>query len=123
MSGRRPSGQVGREGEEAAAAYLADHGYRILERNLRFRSGEIDLVAEESGYLVFVEVKTRTGSGFGTAAEAVTAEKRRRLVRLAGLYLARRGGSPPPCRFDVVTVEPGPGGEWLCRVIQGAFSQ
>lgn len=122
MKGRRPASRVGREGEETAAAYLVAHGYRILERNLRFRSGEIDLVAEESGYLVFVEVKTRTGSGFGTAAEAVTAEKRRRLVRLAALYLARLGGAPPPCRFDVVTVEPGPNGAWVCQVIQGAFT-
>lgn len=112
---------VGRAGEEAAAAYLAGLGYRILERNLRFRSGELDLVAEEGGFLVFVEVKTRRGTGFGTAAEAVTAEKRRRLVKLASLYLARRGGAPPPCRFDVVTVEAQPGGEWRCQVIQGAF--
>lgn len=121
MKGRRSAGQVGREGEDAAAVYLAERGYRILERNLRLRAGEIDLVAEESGYLVFVEVKTRTSSGYGTAAEAVTAQKRRQLIRLAGLYLARRGGAPPPCRFDVVTVEPGSDGQWACHVIQGAF--
>lgn len=114
--------QTGREGEEAAAAYLRARGYRILERNRRFRAGEIDLVAEEGGFLVFVEVKTRTGSSFGSAAEAVTLEKQRRLVRLAGLYLAQRGGPPPPCRFDVVTVEPGPQGAWVCHVIPGAFT-
>ncbi|MFZ5827969.1 MAG: YraN family protein [Bacillota bacterium] len=121
MKDRRSAGEVGREGEEAAAAYLASRGYRIVERNLRLRAGEIDLVAEESGYLVFVEVKTRRSTGFGTAAEAVTAQKRRQLIRLAALYLARRGGAPPPCRFDVVTVEPGPDGQWVCQVIQGAF--
>lgn len=114
--------ETGRAGEDAAAAYLASQGYRILERNLRFRAGEIDLVAEESGTLVFVEVKTRTGTSFGSAAEAVTVGKQKRLIRLAGLYLARRGGTPPPCRFDVVTVGPGPGGEWVCRVIRGAFT-
>lgn len=114
--------RTGREGEEAAAAFLRTRGYRILERNLRFRAGELDLVAEEGGFLVFVEVKTRTGSTFGSAAEAVTAEKQRRLVRLAGLYLARLGGHPPPCRFDVVTVEPGPSGAWVCQVIRGAFT-
>lgn len=114
--------RTGREGEAAAAAHLGARGYRILERNLRFRAGEIDLVAEEGGFLVFVEVKTRTGSAFGSAAEAVTAEKQRRLVRLAGLYLARRGGTPPPCRFDVVTVELGPTGAWDCQIIRGAFT-
>jgi len=114
--------QVGREGEGAAAAFLVSRGYRILERNVRFRIGEIDLVAEESGYLVFVEVKTRKGTGYGTAAEAVTPQKQRRLVRLAGLYLAHRGGAVPPCRFDVVTVELSPTGEWVYQVIQGAFT-
>jgi len=115
------SRRVGLEGENAAAAYLTSLGYRVIERNVRFRAGEIDLVAEDGGVLVFVEVKTRRGRGFGAPAEAVTAEKRRRLVRLASLYLARRGGQVPPCRFDVVSVEPGPGGRYRCEVIRGAF--
>jgi len=115
------SRRVGLEGENAAAAYLTSLGYRVIERNVRFRAGEIDLVAEDGGVLVFVEVKTRRGRGFGAPAEAVTAEKRRRLVRLASLYLARRGGPVPPCRFDVVSVEPGPGGRYRCEVIRGAF--
>ncbi|MBP2017715.1 putative endonuclease [Symbiobacterium terraclitae] len=115
------STRVGQEGEDAAAAYLASLGYRIVARNVRFRAGEIDLVAEDGGVLVFVEVKTRRGRGFGSPAEAVTAEKRRRLVRLASLYLARRGGPVPPCRFDVVSVEPGPDGRYRCEVIKGAF--
>lgn len=114
--------QVGREGEQAAAAYLESLGYRILARNVRYRAGEIDLVATENGFLVFVEVKTRRGSRFGSPAEAVTAEKQRRLVRLAGIYLAHRGGNPPPCRFDVVAVEPGPDGKLRCRLIKGAFT-
>lgn len=112
--------RVGREGEEAAAAFLCARGYRILERNVRFRTGELDLVAEEGGYLVFVEVKTRRSARCGHAAEAVTAAKQRRLLKLAAIYLAGRRGPVPPCRFDVVTVEPGPGG-WNCRLIKGAF--
>jgi len=114
--------RVGSEGEQAAAAYLASQGYRIIARNVRFRAGEIDLVAEEGGFLVFVEVKTRRGRGFGSPAEAVTADKRRRLVRLASLYLARLGRPAPPCRFDVVEVEPGPDGRYRCHVIRGAFT-
>lgn len=116
------SRRVGQEGEQAAAACLEGLGYRILARNVRFRAGEIDIVATEGGFLVFVEVKTRRGSRFGSPAEAVTAEKQRRLVRLAGIYLAHRGGNPPPCRFDVVSVELGPDGGYRCSVIKGAFT-
>lgn len=112
---------IGRAGEEAAALYLAALGYRMRDRNVRFRAGEIDMVAEEAGVLVFVEVKTRTGHGFGTAAEAVTARKQQQLVRLAGLYLANRGGADRACRFDVVTVEPAPDGAWCCTLIRDAF--
>lgn len=94
----------------------------MLERNVRFRSGEIDLVAEEGGSLVFVEVKTRTGAGFGTPAEAVDARKQLQLIRLAMLYLAGKGSSSRPCRFDVVSVVPGPNGAWQCEVFRDAFS-
>lgn len=119
----RPSNtQVGREGEAAAAAYLSAQGYQIRARNVRYRQGEIDLVAEEGGYLVFIEVKTRTGSGYGTPAEAVTPQKQRQLFRLAQLYLAVTGQGERPCRFDVVGVEPGADGRWRCTLIRNAFS-
>lgn len=117
---RKGSTAIGRAGEEAAAHYLAAQGYRILHRNLRFRSGEIDLVAEEKGVLIFVEVKTRSGATFGTAAEAVTPRKQEQLVRLASIYLSGAGGERR-CRFDVVTVEPAANGEWRCAVIRDAF--
>lgn len=116
------STHIGRAGEEAAARYLTALGYRVVERNVRFRIGEIDLVAEEGESLVFVEVKTRTGSGFGEAAEAVTVHKQRQLVRLAEVYLAGRDWQSRLCRFDVVTVTPGPGGTWTCHLIRNAFS-
>lgn len=112
---------VGRAGEDAAVQYLAGAGYRIVARNVRYRMGEIDIVAEDAGCLVFVEVKTRTGHGFGTAAEAVTARKRQKLVQLASVYLAQHGGVDRRCRFDVVAVGPGPGGGWACELIQNAF--
>lgn len=118
--GRRSPTAVGRVGEEVAARFLEDQGYRILRRNLRFRSGEIDLVAEENGILVFVEVKTRSGSSHGTAAEAVTPRKQAQLIRLASLYLARIGADRP-CRFDVVTVEPAGDSGWQCALIRDAF--
>jgi putative endonuclease len=82
--------------------------------------GEIDLVAQEADCLVFVEVKTRTGDHFGTAAEAVTPQKQRQLVRLAGLYLAGTGRECT-CRFDVVAEAAEPGGGWRCTLYRSAF--
>lgn len=113
--------RVGREGEEAAARFLEGRGYRIVARNVRFRHGEIDIVAEDEGALVFVEVKTRRSDRFGTAAEAVNGAKQRQLVALASLYLAGlRSGTDRACRFDVVSVNSGPAG-WECAVIKNAF--
>jgi putative endonuclease len=115
--------EIGRAGEEAAAGFLTSLGYRVIARNVRFRVGELDLVAEEDGCLVFVEVKTRTGTGFGTAAEAVTPRKQQQLLRLGGIYLAGMAAAGNgPCRFDVVTVEPASGGGWTCAVIRNAFT-
>lgn len=130
---------LGQRGEDAAAGLLQARGYRILARNFRCRWGEIDIVAEEGGYLVFVEVKTRSGRGFGAPAEAVDPRKRQRLRRVAERYLyycycrgpRGRGGEPPPCRFDVVTVVPvkaagtvgaATGGAFELEVIRDAFS-
>jgi len=112
----------GRAGEEAAARFLETKGYRIIARNVRFRTGEIDLIADENGVLVFVEVKTRSGSDFGTAAEAVTGRKQQQLVRLASLFLAQSGSLARPCRFDVVAVEPAPTGEFACTLFTNAFA-
>lgn len=104
-SGRR---EVGRLGEEAAIAALQASGYRIVEKNVRLRRGELDVVAEEDGVIVFVEVKSRRTALFGTPAEAVTARKQRALVGLAAAYLTRRALAERPCRFDVAEV-------WLGR--------
>lgn len=97
-------GQLGRRGEELACEHLAALGLRIVARNWRCRSGEIDVVAAGPDLLVFCEVKTRRGHGYGSPAEAVTAAKRARLRQLAAAYLA--AVEHPPCRvrFDVVAV-------------------
>lgn len=122
MAGRRSGSATGRAGEEAAAAFLVGLGYRIIARNLRFKAGEIDLVAREAGALVFVEVKTRSSATFGSAAEAITPRKQRQLLLLASIYLTGRQEANQACRFDVVTVEPGPEGGWHCRLIRDAFA-
>jgi len=91
-------------GEEAAARFLARRGFTILERNLRSRWGELDLVARDGHTVVFVEVKARREGAGDPPQAAVDARKQARLARLALAYLARRRLGEPPCRFDVVAV-------------------
>jgi len=98
----------GQAWERLAAKRLEAEGYVILDRNFRARAGEIDFVAEENGVLCFVEVKGRSGLGFGAPAEAVTLEKQRRIFRAAEEYVQRRRrrlrGARLSCRFDVVSI-------------------
>ncbi|MDP9433689.1 MAG: YraN family protein [Actinomycetota bacterium] len=97
--------ELGRYGEEVAVAHLQAAGLEVLDRNWRCREGEIDVVARAGAVLVFVEVKTRSGSGFGEPAEAVTLTKARRLRVLACRWLAeRRPPGATDLRFDVVSV-------------------
>ena len=93
----------GARAEDLCAGLLRAAGLRILERNWRCRLGEIDLIAEERGMLVFAEVRMRSGPGFGGAGESVTAAKRRRVLAAASLYLARRPDAL--WRFDVFLVD------------------
>ena len=103
--GPRPGGNRGSgdDWERVAEKALVAEGYRILARNFRTRSGELDFVAEERGVLCFIEVKGRSGTGFGTPSDAVTREKQRRIHRAAEAYLTRRPRRRA-CRFDVVTI-------------------
>ena len=96
---------LGQAGEAAAVRFLRRRGFVILARNLRSPLGEIDLLARDGPTLVFVEVKTRRGAGWGAPPEAgVDARKRARLARLALGYLAARRLGERSCRFDVVGV-------------------
>lgn len=106
----RAKDAVGRYGEKVAAAYLADQGWELLDRNWRGPSGELDIVALQGDELVVVEVKTRTGDAFGHPAEAVTAAKLARLRRLAGQWLAAHDLRPRGVRIDVVAVRAGGSG-------------
>ena len=96
--------ELGKLGEELAVRELQRRGYVILERRYRTRHGEIDIVARDGETLVFVEVKARADAEFGTAADAITPAKQRRVVRMAEDYLARRRVGDRPCRFDVVAI-------------------
>jgi putative endonuclease len=99
--------RTGRAGEFVALLRLVVGGYRIRHRNWRHGRVELDIVAERRGTVIFVEVKTRSGTDFGGAAAAVDARKREHVVRCAAAYLSREGLWERPTRFDVITVEPG----------------
>lgn len=101
--GPRKRDALGDKGENVAARYLRNQGYRIIERNVRSEAGEIDIVARDGRVLVFVEVKTRAYDD-PTPEDQVNAEKQRRLTRAAKAFLSRYGTPQPPSRFDVVAV-------------------
>ncbi|RGX94237.1 YraN family protein [Roseburia sp. OF03-24] len=91
--------------EKTAGEYLQTKGYEILQYNFRCRMGEIDIIAKDQGYLVFIEVKYRRNSRCGRPAEAVTPKKQRTISKVASYYLLTHGcGMDTPCRFDVAAV-------------------
>ncbi|MGK8523419.1 YraN family protein [Nocardia asteroides] len=95
---------LGAHGEELAARFLCAAGMEIVARNWRCRYGELDLVVRDGDVTAFVEVKTRSGLGYGTPAESVTYVKQQRIRRLALLWLAEQDGPWRRIRFDVVSV-------------------
>ena len=95
---------TGQAGEELAAAFLTEKGMKVVARNFRCTSGEIDLICEDRGTLVFVEVKTRSRSVRGEPGEAVGRSKNTRMVKAAALFLSRNRAWSRPCRFDLVSV-------------------
>lgn len=98
--------RIGTKYEARAAEYLEGKGCRILEKNFRCRIGEIDLIAQDKGCLVFVEVKYRADASCGSPQEAVDARKQARILRAAQYYLLRHGyGTETECRFDVVAIQ------------------
>jgi putative endonuclease len=114
---------LGKSGEDAACAELSRRGYAILARGYRTRIGEIDIIARDGPTLVFVEVKARTTARCGEPAEAITLHKQAKITAMAVDYMSRgRLGDDVPCRFDVVAVLLGGGGEVVSvEVIPNAF--
>lgn len=105
----------GQKAEQVAAAYLADQGLLLVDRNWHCKGGEIDLVMRDGATVVFVEVRARGGMGFGGAAASITHGKQARVILAARHYLMAKG-LDAPCRFDAVLVQDGRL-EWL----KGAF--
>ena len=108
---------VGTVYEKAAGSYLVQQGYEILEYNFRCRMGEIDIIAKDGEYLVFVEVKYRSSERAGNPLEAVDIRKQRIISKVASYYCLTHGyGESSPCRFDVVAIN---GEEYI--LIKNAF--
>ncbi len=95
---------TGRKGEELAVAYLESKGYTILERNYFFERSEVDLVAYEGQKIIFVEVKTRTGDGYGAPEDSITDQKRRNIFKASEAWLYERKMDGAPVRFDVISI-------------------
>ena len=112
---------VGTAGEDAVAVWYGESGYSVIDRNWRVRGGEIDVIARRDATLVFCEVKTRRGNGFGTPAEAVTFRKQTRLRRLAVQWLGEHHERADTLRFDVASVTPDGRGAWVVDVLEAAF--
>ena len=96
--------KLGKRGEELAIGFLEDRGYCIIERNFRCRLGELDIIAKEDNQIVFIEVKTRMSTTFGLPQESLHYSKKKRLTRLASLYLANHHLQKASCRFDVIAI-------------------
>ncbi len=109
----------GNLGEDAAVEWLRQQGYRIRERNVSSRVGEIDVIALDGETLCFIEIKARSSRTYGAAVEAVSAAKQRRIARAAALYLARKPYDGP-CRFDVLALDLGDQG-WRYTLVRDAF--
>lgn len=113
---------LGRYGEAQAADYLRKRKYRILGMNYTCRFGEIDIIAEKGGFVVFVEVKLRKNDAYAKAREFVTAAKQQRIITAAKIWLADNPTEKQP-RFDVIEIYAPDGMEGAYRVnhIENAF--
>lgn len=122
---RRGANSVfGRAGERLAAVQLESQGYRIVETNFRCRYGEIDLIVEDDYTLVFVEVKLRRGTAFGSPEEAVDARKQHRLLQVAAYYIALHECSERSWRIDVVAIQLSSSGKLQeIRIYQHAITE
>ena len=96
--------KLGNTGENLAATFLENHGYKILEKNFRIRAAEIDIIAQKDNTVIFVEVKTRSNIRKGTPAEAVNLRKQKKIIEAASVFLQDEKYFDCACRFDVIEI-------------------
>ncbi len=112
---------LGKTGETIASNFLKKKGYTIVTRNYRRKFGEIDIIARDRDYLVFIEVKTRTGTSHGHPLEAITFKKQRQISKVAQCYLAENDLYDVAARFDVVSVILSQNDQIHIEIIPNAF--
>jgi len=106
---RDPRHRLGLTGEEAARAHLEDLGWTVVAHRFRAGRNDIDLIARRGGVVAFIEVKTRSGAGFGLGREAIHWKKRRAIARAAEVWRLRHGRPDDQYRFDFIEVVPAVG--------------
>ena len=111
---------LGKAGEDFAASYLEKNNYKIIDRNYKIRTAEIDIIAEIDKTIIFVEVKTRSNIRHGFPVEAVNLKKQKRIIKAATVFLQNEKYFDFNCRFDVIEVY-SVGGELKLRHIENAF--
>ena len=111
--------QLGQAGEDAAARHLVRQGMAVIARNWRCRYGELDIIARDGSVLVFCEVKTRRGTGFGVPLSAITPRKVARIRQLAALWLVETGGHRGPVRLDAIGLLEHPDGHFDIEHVRG----
>jgi putative endonuclease len=115
------SQSLGKQGEEAAAAFLRKKGYKLLRRNFRTKMGEVDIIAKDGDVYCFIEVKTRDSLRFGAPVEAVSSFKQRQIAKAALAFLKENNLLDQKARFDVISVTRSPESESRTEIIQNAF--
>jgi putative endonuclease len=113
---------TGNYGEDAACRILQNKGFRIIDRNYATHYGELDIIAEDGPFLVFVEVKSRVSHSYGNGLESITRVKRKHLSKAALSYVVRKGIRDRSCRFDVISLKLDAAGNVVdCIHIPAAF--
>jgi putative endonuclease len=95
----------GESGERVAEKFLTEKGFRLIERNYRYERGEIDLIFDDHGILVFIEVKTRSSDAYGEPEDSITPRKRKKIRKVAEAYLWKKNIKDTECRFDVGAIK------------------
>ncbi len=112
---------IGQWGEDVACRYLSRKKYRIIEKNYRLKTGEIDIIAQKDEYIVFIEVKTRSSNQYGRPSQAVSDFKKKRIVKTALQFICEKKMLNQSIRFDIVEIDYATFNEYQVNHIENAF--